>query len=122
MCIRDRYIPGEATMTQSAPTDKVPELYLPDTMNLNADTRDGLIVNFVAYALDEEDGDIRAECAPSQGSWVPLGNHTVYCSVTDSGGNVVEGTWLLNIFSDRSRVSENPNPFVPGNLIPGQNP
>ena len=116
------YIPGEATMTQSAPTDSVPELYLPDTMNLNADTRDGLIVNFVAYALDEEDGDIRAECAPSQGSWVPLGNHTVYCSVTDSSGNVVEGTWFLNIFGDNSRVSDNPNPFAMGNIIPGQNP
>ena len=122
------YIPGDNTlgmepsMTQSNPNDSMPELYLPDTMNLNADTRDGLIVNYVAYALDEEDGDIRADCVPKQGAWIPLGNHTIYCSVTDSGGNVVEGVWYLNIFGDNSRVSDNPNPFAMGNLIPGQNP
>ena len=116
------YLGNGAQMTQSAPNDKIPELYLPDTINLNADTRDGLIVNFVAYALDEEDGDIRADCSPKQGAWVPLGNHTVYCSVTDSGGNVVEGTWFLNIFGDKSRTSDNPNPFAMGNIIPGQNP
>ena len=79
------YIPGdnplgmEPSMTQSNPNDSMPELYLPDTMNLNADTRDGLIVNYVAYALDEEDGDIRATCVPKQGAWIPLGNHTIYC-------------------------------------------
>ena len=77
-----------------------PEIMLPEPIELYADTRDGLIVQYVAYGVDNVDGEIRADCEPDRGAWIPLGDHMVQCSVTDSAGNVTYGEFPLRIYGD----------------------
>ena len=99
----------------SAPLDvEAPEIFLPDTMEKYADTRDGLIINYVAYGIDNVDGNIKAVCDPESGSWIPLGENIVHCSVTDEAGNETVGSWILIIYGDENI----PEPEFPIKLPP----
>ena len=60
------------------------------------------------------DGNIKAVCDPESGSWIPLGENIVHCSVTDEAGNETVGSWILIIYGDENI----PEPEFPIKLPP----
>jgi Bacterial Ig-like domain/HYR domain len=66
-----------------------PVLTVPSTITAEATSSAGAAVSFTGLsATDTEDGNLTSaiECTPASGSTFALGNTTVNCSVTDSGG------------------------------------
>jgi PKD repeat protein len=66
----------------------------------------GAVVAFSAAGTDVEDGSIPAVCAPVSGSTFPIATTTVNCTVTDSRGSFVSGSFTVT-------VNNNPPSFTP---------
>lgn len=74
-----------------------PQLVLPSLLTEEATSAAGATVTFVATATDLVDGDLVADCVPASGSLFGLGTTTVACSATDTGGNVSEGAFDVEV-------------------------
>ncbi len=75
-----------------------PTLHLPTDMTVEGDTTGGWTAAFMATAGDAEDApDPTPSCQPAPGDLIPLGTHTVSCSVTDSGGLKVSGSFDVTV-------------------------
>jgi hypothetical protein len=76
-----------------------PVLTLPSDITAEATSSAGAVVNFTVMASDLEDGDLSGlvTCSHTSGSTFPLGETTVSCSVTDSGGETAQGSFKINV-------------------------
>jgi hypothetical protein len=76
-----------------------PSLTLPADITAEATSSAGAVVNYVVTATDQQDGDLSSAvvCNPASGSTFPLGQTTVNCSVTDSGGLSASGSFKVNV-------------------------
>jgi VCBS repeat-containing protein len=63
-----------------------PELTVPADIVTPATGPDGAVVEFEVTAVDAQDDDLTPVCTPPSGSMFDIGDTTVTCSVTDSGG------------------------------------
>ena len=67
-------------------------------MAVEADGSAGWTATYAVSAIDvEDDPDPTPTCAPAVGSVLPLGTMTVACSVTDSGGLVTTGSFVVTV-------------------------
>jgi hypothetical protein len=75
-----------------------PHLTLPADQTAEATGPAGAVVTFAATATDAEDAPPPTPtCAPASGSTFPLGETTVSCSVTDSGGLSDSGSFHVTV-------------------------
>jgi hypothetical protein len=76
-----------------------PVLTLPSDITAEATSSAGAVVTFTVMASDAEDGDLSGSvtCSHTSGSALPLGETTVTCSVTDSGGETAQGSFKVNV-------------------------
>ncbi|MCX8089098.1 MAG: PxKF domain-containing protein [Meiothermus ruber] len=76
-----------------------PALVLPADITAEATSSAGAEVNYGVTATDQQDGDLSSQvvCTPASGSTFPLGQTTVNCSVTDSGGLSASGSFMVNV-------------------------
>lgn len=87
----------EISYGDSAPTDELPFLDLPDDMTVEATGPDGAAAFFTATAHDTEDGALTPVCDAVSGDTFPLGETVVSCTVTDSNGNSDEGDFSVTV-------------------------
>lgn len=85
-----------------------PALVLPANMTVEATSAAGAVVTFqsAVTASDAQDGDLSDDvvCDPASGSTFPLGETTVECSVTDSGGMDASGTFTIKVVDTTAPV------------------
>ena len=75
-----------------------PVLDLPADMTVEADVAGGWIAAYSVTASDDEDDpDPVATCSPSPGDVLPMGDTTVTCATTDSGGLTATGTFEVHV-------------------------
>lgn len=75
-----------------------PTVTVPADMTAEATGPDGATVSFSASATDAEDASPPTPtCTPASGWTFPLGDTTVDCSVTDSGGLPDSGSFLVTV-------------------------
>jgi hypothetical protein len=71
----------------------MPVVTVPTTITVEGDRTGGANVSFSVTASDAEDGVLTPSCDHSSGSFFGLGDTTVSCSVTDSGGLTATGSF-----------------------------
>lgn len=81
---------------REAPKVEVPR----EPIVLEAESREGAIAKFSAYAYDEIYGELEPECTPASGSTFPVGRTTVQCAATDWDGNIGYGTFLVEVIGE----------------------
>jgi hypothetical protein len=76
-----------------------PVLTLPSDITAEATSSAGALVSFTVMASDVEDGDLSGSvtCSHTSGNTFSLGETTVNCSVTDSGGETAQGSFKVNV-------------------------
>jgi hypothetical protein len=93
-------------------TNWPPTLNIPGDITAEATGPGGNTVTFTVTATDpEDDPDPTPGCTPGSGSTFPLGTTTVNCSVTDSGGASVSGSFTVTI-----QDTTPPALTLPGNI------
>ena len=82
-----------------APTNTAPTLVLPSSpVVAEATSSAGAAVSYSVSATDAEDEpDPTPSCAPSSGQTFALGDTTVSCSVTDTGGMTATGSFTVRV-------------------------
>jgi hypothetical protein len=76
-----------AVQVDAPPSNTAPSLSVPADFSREGNTIGGANVTFSVSATDAEDNpDPTPTCSKSSGAFFPLGQTTVNCSVTDSGG------------------------------------
>jgi hypothetical protein len=82
-----------------APSNTPPVLALPgSTVVAEATSSAGADVSYVVSATDaEDDPDPSPACSPTSGATFPLGDTTVDCSVTDTGGLSTTGSFTVHV-------------------------
>jgi Bacterial Ig-like domain/HYR domain len=91
-----------------------PVLTVPSTITAEATSSAGAAVSFTGLsATDTEDGNLTSaiQCTPASGSTFALGNTTVNCSVTDSGGLSDSGSFTVTVVDTTA-----PELTLPGNI------
>jgi hypothetical protein len=84
--------------TVPASTNTPPQLVLPSDMTQEGTTVGGAHADYAVGATDaEDDPDPTPVCTPAVGAFVPLGDTTVECSVTDSAGATTTDTFTLRV-------------------------
>lgn len=78
-------VPGTASITVISVND-APEVSVPVVPPVEATGPLGAIVDFVATAIDDNDGALEPVCTPSSGTELLLGIHTIICVATDVDG------------------------------------
>lgn len=79
------------------PTNTKPTLTIPKQITQEATGPSGALVEYVPTGIDKEDGFITPICNPPPYSIFPIGATTVSCTVTDSNGNSVSGSFTVTI-------------------------
>ncbi len=86
------------SVSGDTPANTPPVLSLPSDLGVEADHAGGWIAAFDATASDaEDDPDPAVTCSPAPGDLVPLGDTTVSCSATDSGGLTASGSFDVHV-------------------------
>ncbi len=90
-------IPGTDTTTPKKPSNTKPTMIIPKQITQEATSSAGAAVNYSVSGQDKEDGSITPMCSSPSGSTFSIGTTTVNCTVTDSNGNSVSGTFTVTI-------------------------
>ena len=77
--------------------NNAPTFTPPANISKPATTTNSAVVTFTATGHDVEDGSVPAVCVPASGSTFPLGVTTVNCTVTDSRGASVQGSFTVTV-------------------------
>lgn len=88
-------------------TGTPPVLTLPGDITVSTDPGAATAtVNYTVTATDAEDGDLSAAVGlvPPSGSSFGIGETTVVATLTDSGGNTVQGTFTVSVSDDEPPV------------------
>ena len=73
-----------------------PQITMPASLELAAQSANGTVVTFVATGYDLVDGTVQVTCVPPSGSlFAASTNTTVSCSATDSSDNSVSGSFWV---------------------------
>ena len=86
---------GDETMVQI--DDVPPVMTMPETIEENSDTRDGVIVRYTGLVTASDNSGELPEiiCEPKSGSIFKVGETLVKCTAMDSSGNVTIGEFLI---------------------------
>lgn len=77
-------------------TDKLaPKVYVPPTRVVEATSRTGARVPFVASATDDRDGAVAVQYSKAPGSVFPIGRTTVTVTARDKAGNVTHASFAV---------------------------
>lgn len=89
----------DVTVQAAAPTNTAPVLTVPASpITVEAGSAAGAVVTYAVSAADaQDDPDPAPLCGPASGSLFPLGDTTVSCAVTDSGGLSDTGTFTVRV-------------------------
>lgn len=79
------------------PSNTKPTLSIPKQITQEATGPAGANVAFSTSSQDKEDGSLIPTCNPSSGATFPIGATPVSCTVTDSNGNSVSGTFTVTV-------------------------
>jgi hypothetical protein len=95
-----RYATFKLIVVRAADTNAEPQLPQLTDLTLEAENSQGTEVTFSVTATDAEDGSIEADCRlisglQASGSVFPIGETTVSCTATDSGGKSDTGTFKI---------------------------
>jgi len=90
----------DVIVTFDQPPDQPPSLSLPGNFDVHTTDPSGTQVPYSASANDNEDGALTPSCNPAPGSHFDVGPTTVSCSVTDSGGHTVQGSFVVTVILD----------------------
>ena len=88
---------GSATQTVTITDTSAPILTLPASINTEATSASGAVVNYSVSANDTVDGTLIAGCSPISGSSFALGVTAVSCSVTDSASLTTSGSFNITV-------------------------
>jgi hypothetical protein len=86
-----------------------PVLYLPVQVTAAATSPKGAVVYFVTNATDIVDITDDVTCNPASGKNFVVGETIVNCQSTDAHGNIVKGSFVVEVY----------NPFAPVVIVPG---
>lgn len=78
-----------------------PTLYLPEPIQVKAESRDGAKVSYDAKAYDDIWGDVTPECLPRSGDIFPVGVTNVMCTATDFDANATTQSFTVEVLGDR---------------------
>lgn len=81
-----------------------PSLGLPASMELNATSPAGAVVNYSASATDALPASPAVSCAPASGTTFAVGTTVVNCSATDSAGNPATGTFSIKVLGALDQI------------------
>jgi hypothetical protein len=100
---------------QSKSNTTPPELHMPSSMTVSAETASGAKVPYTVTATDPDysEGELTVECAPASGSTFPLGETTVACSAEDPEGNIAHGSFTVTVKDTTPPSIEK----VPANIV-----
>lgn len=98
--------------TNVSSEDTAPVLKLPSNITSEATSPSGNTLEFVATAIDAEDGAISVDCLPKSGSLFKLGTTVVNCSATDSTNNTTNGNFVINIVDTTSPALTLPDDII----------
>ncbi len=88
----------DVSVTLETPPNTPPELDLPGDMTVEGDTTGGWTAAFDATATDaQDDPDPSVSCSVSPGDVLPLGDTTVDCHATDTGGLTASGSFTVHV-------------------------
>jgi len=106
---------GSATMV----VDEIPTIRVPDNIVGEADNPNGMKIKYSHYlsggvvAEDDIDDFVAVICDPPTNKIFPIGETTVTCTATDSGGNTATATFLVTIQGESESVAEQLIPVIP---------
>lgn len=103
-----------AQVVLSVAANSAPELDLPGDMTLEGNAPGGWAGEFIATASDaEDDPDPAVTCTPAPGDLLPLGDTTVVCEATDSGGLTATGSFSVHVVDTTPpELGDLPSPAV----------
>jgi hypothetical protein len=84
---------GNSSFTITVVAAGTPVINVPSNITIEATGPSGASTTFTVTASDTEDGNITPNCDATSGDTFPLGTTTVSCSATDSGTNIVNGSF-----------------------------
>jgi hypothetical protein len=90
-------IQKDPIITEPKPSNTKPTLSIPKQVTQEATGPNGANVSFSTSSQDKEDGSLTPTCTPASGSVFPIGATAVSCTVTDSNGNSVSGTFTVTV-------------------------
>lgn len=87
------------TTSTTTPVDGPPSFAdVPQNVFVEANGPSGSVVIYtMPTAVDDQDGPRPVSCSPDPGSTFPLGDSTVTCTATDSGGNTGQATFVVTV-------------------------
>lgn len=92
---------AEASFDVFVHDDVAPVLYLPrEPIVVNAQSKEGAVVDFDSKAYDDIWGDVATECTPRSGSVFPIGVTNVQCTATDLDANIGNGTFTVEVVGE----------------------
>jgi hypothetical protein len=102
-------------------TGNPPIVNVPDAIVVPNDAGQAdAVVPYVASASDAEDGPLTPVCTPPSGSFFPLGQTTVKCSVVDSEGDTGSASFSVTVNDTGAPVVSVPNDIM-AEVDQGQN-
>jgi hypothetical protein len=78
-----------------------PVIYLPEPIQVKAESPEGAIVEYDVKAYDEIWGDAIPECLPRSGDVFPVGLTNVACIAKDLDDNVTSATFPVEVLGER---------------------
>ncbi len=96
-----------ATGASLQPVDTTPPvLTLPQSVSVNATGPNGATVSYTASATDAVDGPVPVTCTPPSGSTFAIGDTTVYCTASDSTGNIASGSFVVHVVGAGGQLAD----------------
>jgi len=87
-----------------------PTLKVPNSLSVEADSKDGAVVVYNASATDKVSGAVTARCDPASGTRVAIGSNSVTCTATDAAGNIARRSFEVKVFDGAPTLT------VPANI------
>jgi hypothetical protein len=88
-----------------------PVITVPETIELDSDTRNGLYVKYAVSAMDDVDGSVPVACEPKFNTFFEVGTTTVYCVASDNSGNTSDASFDVIITQNLDRLNTPPVPI-----------
>lgn len=92
---------AEASFTVFVADSVGPTIYLPEPIQVKAESREGAMVAYDVKAYDDIWGDVIPECLPRSGDVFPVGVTNVLCVATDFDGNVSSDSFPIEVIGER---------------------
>jgi hypothetical protein len=72
-------------------------LFTPGDFFAEAYSETGVEVSYFVFAFDAQDGDVKPNCTPAPGSFLPYGATVVTCTASDSAGNAASASFTVTV-------------------------